>query len=172
VSSNLTRASAVIHRSGLLWEAVRASIAIPGVFSPILFGNDVLVDGGVLNNFPVDVMVRLCEGGPVLGSTVSPPAERPHTYEFGPSISGWRVLWSRINPLVPAMKVPSLVGTVMRMQEITGASQMRHTASLADLVIRPDVRGFSHMDFASYEPIIKIGYEEAREQLAAWPGVA
>jgi predicted acylesterase/phospholipase RssA len=49
---------------------------------------------------------------------------------------------------------------------------MRHTASLADLVIRPDVSGFSHMDFASYEPIIKIGYEEAREQLAAWPGLA
>ena len=89
VSSNLTRAEAIIHRSGPLWEAVRASIAIPGIFTPILRGGDVLVDGGVMNNFPVDVMVRLCEGGPVIGSNVCPLFEMPPPTILGPaSVAG------------------------------------------------------------------------------------
>ena len=171
VSSNLTRAEAVIHRTGQLWEAVRASIAIPGIFTPILFGDDVLVDGGALNNFPVDVMVELCEGGPVIGSNVSPLLEGRRRYEFGPSISGWRVLWSRVNPFSSAMKVPSLLGSLMRAQEIRSVSGLRRAESLADLVIRPDVSSFGILDFASYEPIIEIGYQVARRELSAWSGV-
>jgi predicted acylesterase/phospholipase RssA len=168
VASNLTRAEAVIDRTGPLWEAVRASIAIPGIFTPILRGNDVLVDGGAMNNFPVDVMVRLSEGGPVIGSNVCPLWESIRRYEFGPSISGWRVLWSRLNPFSPAMKVPSLLGCLMRAQEIRSVSGLRHSESLASVMIRPDVSAFAVLDFAAYEPIIEIGYEVAREQLAAW----
>lgn len=170
VSSNLTRAEAVIHQRGELWEAVRASIAIPGIFTPILHNSDVLVDGGALNNFPVDVMVDLCEGGPVIGSNVSPLFEGRRRYEFGPSISGWRVLWSRVNPFSSAMRVPSLLGSLMRAQEIRSVSGLRRAESLAALVIRPDVSAFGILDFAAYEPIIEIGYEVARRDLSAWPG--
>jgi len=170
VSSNLTRAEMVIHRHGRLWNTVRASIAIPGIFTPILYDKDVLVDGGAMNNFPVDLMVQFCEGGLVIGSNVSPPLERSRSYAFGPSINGWRVLWSRINPFRPAMPVPSLLGSLMRAQEIRGVSSLRRSESLANMVIRPDVSSFSIMDFASYKPIIEIGYQTAREQLDNWPG--
>lgn len=168
VSSNLTRAEAVIHQSGPLWEAVRASIAIPGIFTPILRGDDVLVDGGVMNNFPVDVMSQLCEGGPVIGSSVCPLRESIRHYEFGPSLSGWEVLWSRVNPLSPAMKVPSLLGSLARAQEIRGVSGLRLCESLADVIIEPDVSAFAILDFAAFAPIIEIGYQAAKEQLASW----
>lgn len=42
-----------------------------------------------MNNFPVDIMFQLCEGGPVIGSNVSPFKERARSYEFGSSINGW-----------------------------------------------------------------------------------
>jgi predicted acylesterase/phospholipase RssA/CRP-like cAMP-binding protein len=168
VSSNMSRGEAVIDRSGMLWEAVRASIAIPGVWSPMLRGSDVLVDGGAMNNFPVDVMARLCEGGPVVGSNVCPLWERPGSYDFGPSISGWRVLWSRMNPFTPAVKAPSLLGSLMRAQEIRGVPAMRHAEDLAAVLVRPDVSAFAVLDFAAFEPIIEIGYQAARKELAAW----
>ena len=171
ISSNLTRAKAMIHDQGYLWRAVRASIAIPGIFSPILDGEDVLVDGGAMNNFPVDIMVERCDGGPVIGSNTCPPMERGHsTYFFGPSINGWQVLWSRINPFTPAMPVPTLLGSLSRAQEIRGVINMQHMESLADLAIRPDIGAYNIMDFAAYEPIIEIGYETAKEQLVNWPG--
>jgi len=170
ISSNLTRATAKIHHQGYLWHAVRASIAIPGIFSPILDGEDILVDGGAMNNFPVDIMVRLCDGGPVIGSNTCPPMDRAQsTYFFGPSINGWRVLWTRINPFSPALPVPSLLGSLMRAQEIRGVTSMRHAESLADVVIRPDVSAFNIMDFAAYEPIIEIGYQTAKTALSNWP---
>ena len=56
VSTNLTAGSCVVHRSGRLWKWLRASAAIPGVLPPVFQGGQVFVDGGVMNNLPVDVM--------------------------------------------------------------------------------------------------------------------
>ena len=58
VSSNYTQACEQVHTRGELKRALLASMAIPGVFPPIVSGNDLLVDGGVFNNMPVDVMAR------------------------------------------------------------------------------------------------------------------
>ena len=56
VSANLTRGDAYVHRDGTLWQALRASIAIPGLLPPVFRGGQVLVDGGVVHNLPVDLM--------------------------------------------------------------------------------------------------------------------
>jgi predicted acylesterase/phospholipase RssA/CRP-like cAMP-binding protein len=167
-SSNLTQAEPVLHETGLLWKSVRASIAIPGVFSPILHEGDVLVDGGAMNNFPVDIMRDLCEGGTVIGVNVSPPKEMTEAYEFGTSISGWQVLWSRINPFARQIHVPNLAANLVRTLEVDSVYLLKSTQSLADLLIQPDVKGFASLDFAAYEPISEIGYQTAREQLAQW----
>jgi lysophospholipid hydrolase len=99
ISANLTRATAVVHESGPLSEAVRASTAIPGIFAPMLRQGEVLVDGGVVNNFPLDVMRERIEDGLVVGVTVSPATDKVEDYNSGSSVSGWRILWSRLNPL-------------------------------------------------------------------------
>jgi len=77
ISCNLTNGRAFEHRAGSLAQALRASVAIPGVMPPVVWGNDVLVDGAAINNLPVDVMQRHAPGL-VIGSDVG--AERPqHT---------------------------------------------------------------------------------------------
>ena len=70
VSTNLTDGESYIHRRGYLRHALRASIALPGILPPTIFDGDVLVDGGVLNNFPVNVMQNLHRGY-IIGSDVS-----------------------------------------------------------------------------------------------------
>lgn len=55
VAVDLVGKKEVVFRNGSLVDAIRASMAIPGYFSPVRMGDMVLVDGGVLNNYPVDV---------------------------------------------------------------------------------------------------------------------
>lgn len=168
VSANLTQAEPVLHQTGPLWRGVRASIAIPGIFTPILHEGDVLVDGGTMNNFPVDIMQDLCEGGTVIGVSVSPPKEMATGYEFGTSISGWQVLWSRINPFAQRLQVPNLAANLIRALEINSIHQKKSMLEAADLLIEPDVRGFASLDFAAYEAIAEAGYQAACERLAVW----
>jgi predicted acylesterase/phospholipase RssA len=168
VSANLTQAEPVLHQTGPLWRSVRASVAIPGIFSPILHGEDVLVDGGTMNNFPVDIMQDLCEGGAVIGVSVSPPREMATGYEFDTSISGWQVLWSRINPFVQRVQVPNLAANLIRALEINSIHQNKSMLEVADLLIEPDVTRFASLDFAAYEAIAEVGYQAARERLAEW----
>ncbi len=56
VSSNLSKSKFVVHYSGNVRKAVRASIAIPGVFPLVIYNGDFHVDGGIFNNLPIDLM--------------------------------------------------------------------------------------------------------------------
>ena len=56
VAANLVNGEEVILNSGNLPLSMRASMAIPGVFSPVVLDSMMLVDGGIANNYPVDVM--------------------------------------------------------------------------------------------------------------------
>ena len=56
VSSDLTTGRIHDHRDGKLWRALRASVALPGILPPVTHHGHLLVDGGVMNNLPVDVM--------------------------------------------------------------------------------------------------------------------
>ncbi|HEU4515078.1 MAG TPA: patatin-like phospholipase family protein [Nocardioidaceae bacterium] len=85
VSADLVGADAVIHRSGPLWTAVLASLSIPGLLPPVSMGGRLLVDGGVLNNLPIDVMADTDEG-PVVAVDVM----REFTGEAAPRSSRFR----------------------------------------------------------------------------------
>jgi len=171
VSTNLSVAAPVVHERGLLWRAVRASVALPGVFSPILNEkNEVLVDGGVMNNFPIDVMAARYEVGQIVASNVSPHRERPYPHTFGESISGWKVLWSRLNPFGHPMHVPSLVGLILRTVEVNSLYQRKTAEHLADVLIEPNVADFNFLDFAAIHVLEQRGYEAARAALGRADG--
>ena len=168
VSTNLSAAVPVIHERGPVWRAVRASIALPGVFSPILTErNELLVDGGVMNNFPVDILAARYELGLIIGSNVSPRREQPFPHVFGDSVSGWRVLWSQVNPFGQTMHVPTIAGTMLRTVEVNSLFHRRTVEQLADVLIEPDVREFNFLDFAAYREMEQRGYEAGLAALAA-----
>lgn len=59
VSENLVNGSEVVFHKGILATAMRSSMSIPGVFAPIDLNGMVLVDGGMVNNYPVDVALKM-----------------------------------------------------------------------------------------------------------------
>lgn len=169
MASNMTRARPVVLQRGLLWEAVRASIAIPGIFTPMLREGEVMIDGGVMNNLPIDVMRNQFEAGKVIAVDASPAKTKLHHYDFGPSISGWRVLWGRILPGVRRLRAPSLIGSMLRAIELNSAFAVEHDlAAQADLLIRPPLEDFNALDWDAYAAIIEAGYKAGREQAQGW----
>lgn len=70
VASNLSTAQPVIYQRGALWRAIRSSLAIPGVFTPVIEDGEVIIDGGVMDNFPVRLMADLCESEHIIGVNI------------------------------------------------------------------------------------------------------
>jgi predicted acylesterase/phospholipase RssA/CRP-like cAMP-binding protein len=165
LSTNLSKAEPVIHRTGSLWQGVRASIAIPGIFAPLLQEGDLLVDGGVMNNFPVDVMRQSCEGGFVIGVNASPKREKVRSYVFGPGVSGWQLIWSWINPFAPKVRAPSILSSLIRATEASSVYRNTFLQREADLLISPAVGEYGSLAFGEYESIIEQGYQAAKLKL-------
>ncbi len=167
VSSNLTRGEVRVHQTGPIWEALRASVSIPGVFPPMRSPDgDVLVDGAVMNNLPVDVAERLGEPGLMMAVNLRSPADIA-ARDLPPdgALSGWRAIRRHIAPWRDKSAVPGIVQTLMRTSEIGSVISSKTFEQKAHIVFRPPVSGFSLMDFSSYEPLIEAGYRHALEVL-------
>ncbi len=176
LSTNMTRVKPEIHDRGLLWRAVRASVAIPGVFTPILSDRGhVLVDGGVMNNFPVDLTREMVGDGAVIAANAygeidetakAAPSDR---YAFGDSISGWKALRDRVNPFARSKtRAPSIMRTLMRSTGVTSKHLMGEMRELADVVVNYPTHDYSSLDFDDYEAIIALGYASADAEIGAW----
>ncbi|MGE5603221.1 MAG: cyclic nucleotide-binding domain-containing protein [Nitrososphaerales archaeon] len=177
VSSNLTHAVAMVHRRGPLWQGVRASMAIPAVFSPILVDGDLLVDGCVLDNLPIDVMQRVNFGGPIIAVNVFPDTDLLRDYDFGPSVSGWQALVAafarraKLNLLAPRDSAPLIFESLVRVMALNGVHQAKAQRGFADVYIRPPVEQYNILDFGAYRQIADIGYRSAIEALREWKGL-
>jgi predicted acylesterase/phospholipase RssA/CRP-like cAMP-binding protein len=165
VSSNLTRAEPMIHRQGPVWKAIRASIALPGVFQPVIEGNDFLVDGGILNNLPGDVMRQL-GGGWVIAVDVS--LDRDLEVGVGGLPSPWQVLLNWCNPFAKPIELPTIGNLMMRTTLLASVQKTESVKRLVDLYIQPPVSGFALMEFKSLKDIAEAGYQHSKELLANW----
>ncbi len=165
VSSNLTRAEAKVHREGPVWKAIRASLALPGVFEPVVDGTELLVDGGVLNNLPGDVM-RSLGGGWVIAVDVS--LDRDLEMREGALPSPWKVLRNWMNPFGKPFGLPNIVDLMMRTTLLASVQKTESVKKLVDLYIQPPVGRFGLMQFDSFDDIAVAGYQHAQGALREW----
>lgn len=169
VSTNLTTAEICVHRRGEVWRAVRASVAIPGMFLPVIAGENLLVDGGVVNNLPVDVMRRLCEGL-VLAVNVSPKKDVRLSSGLERFPSPWQLLAARLNPFKQAPRVPGILQVLGRTTMLGSVHYGEAVKEQADFRLDLPLERFSILDFAAIDRIVAAGYSYARQEIAAWEG--
>lgn len=167
VASNLTTAQITVHQKGKLWKAIRSSISLPGILTPVLEENCLLVDGGVINNLPADLM-RERFGGFIMTVNVSPEKDLtiPETFQKIPT--AWEYLWSRINPFKAAIAFPTIMDIMMRTTLLASISQAARMREEADHYFRPPIHGFGLMDFKALEEIAELGYEYAEQEIEDW----
>lgn len=75
VATDMVSGRMVVLDHGDLATAMRASMALPGVFAPVTRDKEILADGGLVRNIPVDVARRLCADVVIVVNLVSPPAD-------------------------------------------------------------------------------------------------
>lgn len=170
VSTNLTRAEAMIHRTGSLWKAVRASVSIPGIGPPAIEAGEIFVDGGLVNNLPVDVMKRFCPGA-VIAVDVSEQIEFKCKLQESYSLSGWKVLWQHLNPLREKCDIPNILNILYRTTTVGSIRTIETAKSLAEVCIEPPVNEYGVFDWRSIDRIVEIGYRHAHGQLEKSAGI-
>ncbi len=159
---DLQEGEAVVLDSGELLPAVCASNAFPGLFSPVCIGGRYLIDGGVLNLVPVD-LVRARTAAPVVAVDVSLSEKRAVDLHEN------RNLWQRISTPLRRKRVPLFLDLLDKAYVITQnhVTQMRYAACPPDLLVKPGLdHDFRIQDFDCLDEAVALGYEATSTLLA------
>jgi NTE family protein len=168
VSTNLTRSRVEVHNRGDLATAIRASVAIPGILPPVPVDGDLLVDGGVLNNLPCDVMRASRMVSRLIAVDLSPSVGPVSAEDFGLSLSGWKALRAQVGSR--RSKLPGVMAIVMRAM-VAGSVRDRDRLvadGTVDCYLDLELSGVRLLDFERVAEIAERGYQAARPRLAAW----
>ena len=142
VAVDLRTSTVVVLGEGSLSEALRATMSIPAVFGPVEIGPWLLVDGGVLNNVPADVVRTLGAAAVIavrVGEDTSAEKETP---------------------------APSILSLAARTITTMETASERIGLAAADLVIAPDLKGFDSLSWRRSDELADRGYQAAEAMSA------
>ena len=166
VASNITRAALHLFRRGPLWKAMRASGSFPGLLPPVPLDGELLVDGGVLDNLPVDVLRGLCPGPALVSDTnqdvdleVDPSLERAPT--VAEAMMG-RLRGGRAG-------VPGPATVLFRAVECRQLVHRRQQRAGAAFLFDLPVGEYGLLDFPRIDAIVEAGYRWAVEAIRSLP---
>jgi NTE family protein len=154
VSADLTTGRDHVHRSGPLWRALRASVALPGILPPVTQDGHLLVDGGVMNNLPVDIVAQEARG-PIVAVDVTGEIDLRATDPLYGERSWWRLVWDRMRGS------PSIISILMRAGTVGSSAQRRLVRDQADLLFEPPLEGIGMRDWKSFDRAVEQGYVHA-----------
>lgn len=159
LSSNLTSGVLKVHKTGLLRNALRASISLPGVLPPVIEDGQVLVDGAVMRSFPA-TMMRNTHLGTVIGVDVTRARGLdPKALVVPKKLSAWfsHGDWRRGPPIVSVM---------MRSATVITAADLALSRAATDLLIIPEPDGVEIRDWKAYDKAVESGYQTTVATLA------
>ncbi|MCI0392689.1 MAG: patatin-like phospholipase family protein [Acidobacteria bacterium] len=138
VATDLVAAEPVVLKEGSLANALRATMSIPGMFTPVELNGRILADGGILNNVPTDVVKQM--GANVVIAV-----------DIG-------------TPLGDKESINSLFGVLNQTSGVATIENVRRNLRLADLLISPDLEKYTLLDFKANAEIANLGYKGAEQK--------
>ena len=170
ISASLSEGEMMVHDQGLLWEKVRASCSLPGIFPPVWSDGQLLVDGGVMNNVPMDVMESRCNGGTIIAVNVGGGGAKGFDDSKHWTASGWSLLRQRFSRNSQNKRIANILDVMLWSTTISSKRYLQQLvdAGRVDLYLTPPVQEFQLLGFDAYEKLYQVGYEYARKELAAW----
>ena len=141
VAADLKSAETVVFDSGWLAQALRATMALPGVFAPVTVDGRTLVDGGILNNVPADVVAAM--GADIV---------------IAVDVSG---------DLAYEKRGDSLLAVLIESLDVMMRAGSRRALESANIVLVPDLKGFWSLDFDRADQFARLGYAAAEAQRPA-----
>jgi NTE family protein len=138
VATDLNSGSEVDFDKGALFDALRSSMSLPGLFAPVHLGGKLLVDGALLNNIPVDQVKKMGADIVIAVAFVLPP---------------------------PESKNVSLLGIAGRSLSVMIAANELRSIAMADLVLTPELKGLNGTDYAKYDEFSIRGYDASAKKV-------
>ncbi|RUR27431.1 patatin-like phospholipase family protein [Legionella qingyii] len=166
VSTDLISKNLYIHDRGRLWESIRSSISLPFIYPPVSFNDRLLIDGGVLNNIPTDVMRQYSHSSKIIASNVNNNSSLFKLTPIPYSLSGWKLLYNKFMGKESILPI-NLGELVLRLLTISSHQNTAKMMAMADYGITLKVDQFGILDFKKYKEITEAGYEQAKAQLTA-----
>jgi len=158
VSTNLTAGEPHVHRGGRLRDALRASIAIPGLLPPKILNDELHVDGAVMKNFAADEM-RNFHRGSVIGLDVGRSnAIDVEDFRNPPGFFRWILRNGLSDP-------PPIASLLLRSATAGREGESLSRRELADLMITPKLEGVDIRNWKSYDRAVQEGYDTAKAAL-------
>ncbi|MBN2281458.1 MAG: patatin-like phospholipase family protein [Candidatus Marinimicrobia bacterium] len=141
ISVDLLTGNEVVMKEGILPNAMRSTMSVPSIFSPVIYGDSLLIDGGVLNNMPVDI-AREMGADFVLAVSVRNPNKKKENLQ-------------------------SFIEILAQAYNIIGNDQIHKQAENADLYIECMIEDLTPMDFTNDKAmeIVKIGRKYANRNM-------
>ncbi len=139
VATDLYTGASIILQEGIVAEAIRASISIPGIFKPVMKDDMLLVDGAVTDRVPVEAAAQL--GADVIVAV-------DVKYGVGKQI----VINNTLDVILTAL-------------DIMQKRQLETICGISDIVIQPAVAGYNSWDFDKAYELIELGREATLAKL-------
>lgn len=155
-ATDLITGTEVYFRQGDVFQAIRASIAYPGVINPIWVGEQLLADGGILNQIPVD-LVRFLGAERVIAVDVTPLEV---LREYPQKKTWWQQIFRRG---IDANPIQNVYRSVEIMQ--IRLAEVKLAVSRPDLILRPKLEGIGLFSFQQLEQAIRDGEAATEAEL-------
>uniref|UniRef100_A0A671NQC0 lysophospholipase n=2 Tax=Sinocyclocheilus anshuiensis TaxID=1608454 RepID=A0A671NQC0_9TELE len=169
ITTDITASSMRAHTDGSLWRYVRASMSLSGYLPPLCDPKDghLLMDGGYINNLPADT-ARSMGAKLVIAVDVGSQDETDLT-NYGDSLSGWWLLWKRLNPLSEKVKVLNMAEIQTRLAYVCSVRQLEMVKD-SDYCeyLRPPIDRYGTLDFGKFDEIADVGYQHGKTVFDVW----
>ena len=137
IATDVSTGKPIVFKDGSLAKALRSSMAIPTAFTAVDLDSTLVVDGGVVNNFPVEELYNM-GADYVIGVAVS---------------EGFK----------PAHDIENMASILMQVAMIPSSERIIEQKKLCNIYIAPDMQGYSTASFGNYREILDIGYKTGEE---------
>ena len=142
IATDVVTASPKVWHSGKLGDALRSTMSIPGLFAPYRKDGMILMDGGMINNYPAEI-ARKMGADVIIGVDISSPSDGEQ-------------------------QISSLLDILSHVLDLVGEKSYEHGVAQTDLYIRPDISGYNMLSFdaKSVDTLINRGGKAAQEHQA------
>ncbi len=155
VAIDLTTRSGVVLDRGPLWQAGLASVALPGIFPPVIVGQHILMDAGMHDPVPIRLVRKM--GADILLASELGGQEPPSLQSATP--------WLLEGDQQEQIKTPHIVDLLLRTYDLAMATIGMHSIREADVVIRPKLHRVSLRQFSEGRKFVAAGREAVETML-------
>ena len=165
VSTNYSNASTRVHERGLARKQIEASFAIPGIYPPVVIDNQLHVDGGVVDNLPIETMYRY-PVRQIIAVSLTQLKSQPVDFEETPS--AMQILWDKLTGK-KKYRLPGITAVLVNSLTLNSRQKQEMSKSGVSIYLEMDLKGIGMLDDSRWKEIVQKGYDQMKEALEKVP---